>query len=272
MRHAASLWPRFAERTGLALDQSAAEWRGPDLAHMAERLTELGFEVELAGSALRVRGDIRIEAERAMVVLTAGLGNRGIEGRAVSLSRSKVGWRLRTTAGDVQAESVVMAIGASAPPGGLPPSVATTIETIQPISGQIGRAGVSLIDRVVRGRDGYVVPSEGGVLIGATMVQGGRSGIDDTASRHLVEFAESLTGRAVTAPVLWKSGVRGATTDGLPLAGPTGEPGLHLALAPRRNGWLLGPLVGRVVADGIEGQPPDRYSAAFDPMRFTPAQ
>ncbi len=50
-------------------------------------------------------------------------------------------------------------------------------------------------------------------------------------------------------------GVRGATADGLPMAGPRGEPGLHLALAPRRNGWLLGPLVGRVVADGIEGRP-----------------
>jgi len=63
-------------------------------------------------------------------------------------------------------------------------------------------------------------------------------------------------------------GIRGATTDGLPLAGSSGEPGLHLALAPRRNGWLLGPLVARITADGIEGRPPLVDAAALDPLRF----
>ena len=59
-----------------------------------------------------------------------------------------------------------------------------------------------------------------------------------------------------------------ATADGLPLAGPSGEVGLHLALAPRRNGWLMGPLVGRTVADGIEGRLPMADAAALDPLRF----
>ena len=63
-------------------------------------------------------------------------------------------------------------------------------------------------------------------------------------------------------------GVRGGTADGLPLAGPSGEPGLHLALAPLRNGWLLGPLVARIVADGIEGGAPLPDAAALDPLRF----
>ena len=63
-------------------------------------------------------------------------------------------------------------------------------------------------------------------------------------------------------------GVRGATADGLPLAGPAGSAGLHLALAPRRNGWLMGPLVARIVADGIEGRAPIADAAALDPLRF----
>ena len=67
---------------------------------------------------------------------------------------------------------------------------------------------------------------------------------------------------------LTRVGIRGATDDGLPLAGPSGEPGLHLALAPRRNGWLMGPLVARVTADGIEGRPPLADAAALDPLRF----
>jgi glycine oxidase len=67
---------------------------------------------------------------------------------------------------------------------------------------------------------------------------------------------------------LSRVGIRGATADGLPLAGPSGEPGLHLALAPRRNGWLLGPLAAQVVADGIEGRAPVADAAALDPLRF----
>ena len=76
-------------------------------------------------------------------------------------------------------------------------------------------------------------------------------------------------------PVDWRVGVRGATPDGLPMAGQA-APGLWLALAPRRNGWLLAPLVGPVVSDAIEGRSvtggaPGPDAAALDPLRFTPA-
>ena len=64
----------------------------------------------------------------------------------------------------------------------------------------------------------------------------------------------------------WRAGVRGATPDGLPMAGAAGQ-GLHLALGPRRNGWLLGPLVARVVADEVEGRSSKEPTLA--PRRFT---
>jgi glycine oxidase len=44
---------------------------------------------------------------------------------------------------------------------------------------------------------------------------------------------------------------------------------MHLALAPRRNGWLMGALVGTTVADGIEGRLRGLHAAALDPMRFS---
>ena len=67
----------------------------------------------------------------------------------------------------------------------------------------------------------------------------------------------------------WRAGVRGATADGLPMAGAApGEDGLFMALAPRRNGWLLGPLVGAVVADAIEGRAASMEARALDPGRF----
>jgi glycine oxidase len=48
--------------------------------------------------------------------------------------------------------------------------------------------------------------------------------------------------------------------------------GVHLALAPRRNGWLMAPLVARIVADGIEGRPRGTHATALDPLRFSPRE
>jgi len=58
------------------------------------------------------------------------------------------------------------------------------------------------------------------------------------------------------APLLggW-AGLRPATADGFPALGPTPIPGLHLAIGLLRNGILLGPLVGELVARSIEGDP-----------------
>ena len=43
----------------------------------------------------------------------------------------------------------------------------------------------------------------------------------------------SLVGATTTHEPQYRVGVRGASPDGLPMAGASGAPGLHLALAPR---------------------------------------
>ena len=97
----------------------------------------------------------------------------------------------------------------------------------------------------------------------------GRRDLEPDPAEAARQVAAGLLLLAVSGePGLTRVGIRGATDDGLPLAGPSGEPGLHLALAPRRNGWLMGPLVARVVVDGIEGRPPLADAAALDPRRF----
>jgi glycine oxidase len=106
------------------------------------------------------------------------------------------------------------------------------------------------------------------VVIGATMEPGRRDLEPDPveAARQVAAGLALLGVTGEAGPT--RVGIRGATADGLPLAGPSGEAGLHLALAPRRNGWLMGPLVGRIVADGIEGRTPVADAAALDPLRF----
>jgi glycine oxidase len=67
------------------------------------------------------------------------------------------------------------------------------------------------------------------------------------------------------------AGVRGAAPDGLPIAGALPVPGLFAATAPRRNGWLLAPMVAEVVAAAIAGETDALAGNAFRPDRFGPA-
>ncbi len=97
------------------------------------------------------------------------------------------------------------------------------------------------------------MPLGEGTVIGATMEAGGlvaaASGLQDT----LLERACAALGLEEIGPVEWRTGVRGATPDGLPLTGAV-MPGFHLALAPRRNGWLMGPRVAAAAATAV-GRP-----------------
>lgn len=269
LRDAAALWPHFARRAGIVLDETPAEWRGSDAEEAVERLAALGFAVE--AGAVRAPTDVRLEAAASLFALKASLTAPVITEEALFVERTADGWRVETASGSVRASQLVIATGAASALPGLPGEATRIVESVQPVAGQIGRVEGALTDRVVRGREGYVAPVAGGALIGATMVAGSRSvEPDPEASARLAAAAGLLLGTLPPEEIAWRGGVRGATPDGLPLAGPVGD-GLHLALAPRRNGWLLGPLVGRIVADGIEGRPHGVHAAALDPLRFIPA-
>lgn len=270
LRDAAALWPAFAQKHGLTLDLTPAEWRGPDPEGVAEALIARSFAVERRAGAVVAPSDIRIDPSDAMARLFERLAGRMVAATASAVSSDDEGWTVLTDAGTVRAAHVVVATGAGAPIRGLPKPATRAASAIHSIAGQIGLVAVPLTDRVLRGPGGYVVPAGEGALIGATMVEGQSPAIVDLdASARLIAQAEALIGHPIDAPVEWRAAVRGATPDGLPLAGPAGR-GLHLALAPRRNGWLLAPLVARIVADGVEGRPRGAHAAALDPLRFSP--
>jgi len=270
LRAARVLWTGFAQATGVSLKPGPAVWRGEGGDEIAARLSALGFAVERLGEDVLTTDDVQVEPEAAMARLIAGLRMPPLVGAALSVSREDGRWRVVTDAGVLEADKVVLATGAAKALPGLPGTVARLMGAVTPIRGQIGRTDVALADGVVRGQGAYLAPAGSGGLIGATM-EPGRTDLapDPEAGRVLLEAASRVMGRDLTGIAAdWRVGVRGTTPDGLPMAGATGEPGLFLALAPRRNGWLLGPLVGQAVADGIEGRAMADHAGALDPRRF----
>jgi glycine oxidase len=269
LKRARDLWPAFAELHGLTLHREGAEWRGADAAAAVARLHGLGFEARTIKGGLTTPDDWRVEPATALAALARTAGVTLVKGRVARLTGDARRWRVEAEGGRTWfAPTLVLATGAAPAIPGLPEKAAALVDAIEPIRGQLTHVAVEPPRRVVRAPGLYVAPTAGGAVIGATMEPGRR----DLEPDPREAAARTETGLALLGvsgePGLTRVGIRGAVADGLPLAGGAGEPGLHLALAPRRNGWLLGPLVAAVVADGIEGKTPGPDAAALDPLRF----
>ena len=265
-------WDGFAVMAGVTIHAAQTVWAGGEGGAIAEASAAFGFEVSDTSDAERLgfASDVLIEPGPALAAMRAALNQPLIFERAVAVARTQEGWRVTTEAGVIEATIIVLATGASGVLDGLPEDAAALVKEVSPVRGQIGFVQGLATDAVVRGRGLYVAPSGEGAVVGATMEAGRRDLEPDAeAGKALIAGGEGLIGRPIKGPVDWRVGIRGATPDGLPMAGASGDEGLFLALAPRRNGWLLGPLVAQVVADEIEGGGArSPHAAALAPRRF----
>lgn len=268
LRAARDLWPDFAAGTGVDLHRDGAVWRGADAPARAVALRALGFEaVERAGEMF-TPDDWRIDPEPALATLTATAGVHRRKGRASRLAPGSGGWALHLEDGDVlTAAAVVVAVGVARLQG--PAALEKVLDRVAPIRGQLVRAGLKGPDGVVRGPGVYAAPRRDGLVFGASMEPGVRDLTPDpVAGRAMAQAGAGLVGRELSdVDIDCRVGLRGASPDGLPLAGAIAD-GLIVALAPRRNGWLLGPAVAGVAAAGAGRRPPDAWAATFDPFRF----
>ena len=264
LKTARALWPAFAARHGLTLIEDGAGWRGPDAEGIEARLRAHGFRTVRTKNGLRAPDDARIDAVAALEAL--GHGSRRVPSRARSVIRVDGGWVVTTEDGqETTGRRLVLATGAGRALGGLPTRVAGLIRAVTPVRGQLDFVPGAAPDVPTRTRAGYAVPVAGGMLIGASMEAGRRDLTPDPAAarsriRAVCEVLELPAGDAEP-----RVGIRGALPDGLPAAGELD--GVVVALAPRRNGWLLAPLVAGVVADAVQGTPPGPHAAYLDPTR-----
>ncbi len=166
---------------------------------------------------------------------------------------------IATDAGDFAGDNVIVTGGAWSEK--LLKQTGLQIE-MYPVKGECFsvRTREPLLARTIFTENCYLVPKKGGrIIVGATVIPytfnqqvtlEGISGLMEHAKKLVPSIAQAEWEGA------W-AGIRPQTVDGLPYLGEHPEcRGLFVAAGHFRNGILLSPITGRVMADIVEGNPP----------------
>lgn len=154
---------------------------------------------------------------------------------------------------EYEAASIVLAAGARSRQVGLRLGVDLLVF---PVRGQMIALGgmTAPIRHAIWGAGGYLVPRANGLIFAGATIEhvGFRRHTTKAGVRAMRRMASDLVPQlgAATMPFEW-AGLRPFTPDGLPLIGPIGETGVVAATGHYRNGILLGPLTGKLIAAGV---------------------
>ncbi|WPO74324.1 MULTISPECIES: glycine oxidase ThiO [unclassified Streptomyces] len=233
---------------------------------------------------LRVDGDHQVDPRRLAAALLVACERAGVTfhrgwAERLSVVRDRAGGVVLGDGTELHADQVVLAAGSlSGRLAGVPDDV---LPPVRPVKGQVLRLTVPkayapflsrTVRAVVRGGALYLVPRENGELVvGATSEE---LGWDTTVTAggvyELLRDAHELVPGITELPLTeTRAGLRPGSPDNAPLLGPTRLPGLQLATGHYRNGVLLTPLTGDVMAHSLAtGELPDE-ARPFTPRRFT---
>jgi glycine oxidase len=234
---------------------------------------------------LRVDGDHQIDPRRLAKALLRAADLSGVDFHRSEVARVEVvrgrarGAALRdgTT---LTADRTVLAAGSrSGTIGGLPEHV---LPPVRPVKGQVLRLRIPAayapflsrtVRAVVRGGHVYLVPRENGELVvGATSEE---LGWDTTVTAggvyELLRDAHELVPGITELPLVETlAGLRPGSPDNAPMLGEAPRlPGLLLATGHHRNGVLLTPVTGDIMAALLTGGEVPPQARHFSPARFS---
>lgn len=263
----------WQKRTGLIVEQLSvdeARRREPCVSPHARR-------------ALRFPLDVQVENRRLVAALSASLERRGVSlvtgtnVESLLTERGRVKG-VETSRGPISSTVVVMAAGAwvsfiqQAGTGG---GEALAPPRIEPVRGQMlcFEANTRPLRHVIYSPRGYLVPRlDGRLLAGSTTEQAGfdkriTGGGIHTITKHAIEIAPFV--EALPLMDAWAGLRPRAALDDWPVLGRSAETtGLYYATGHYRNGILLAPITGEILADEITSGVRPSLLKAFSPDRF----
>jgi glycine oxidase len=229
-------------------------------------------------AALKFPLDTQVENRRLINALAAAnerLGVRLETGTAVTalkIERDRV-TGIETSRGSIAGECVVIAAGAWSSLLGAGDKTLPDLR-IKPVRGQMlcFEPNLPIARHVIYSPRGYIVPRrDGRLLAGSTTEHAGFVKRVTAAGAHsILSAALEISPRIASLPLTdsW-AGLRPRAADTLPVLGPCAEiGGVYYATGHYRNGILLAPITGELIARAIvEGEFP-RSLEIFSPDRF----
>jgi glycine oxidase len=229
-------------------------------------------------AALKFPLDTQVENRRLINALAAAnerLGVRMETGTAVTalkIERDRV-TGIETSRGSIGAECVVIAAGAWSSLLGAGDKTLPDLR-IKPVRGQMlcFDPNPAIARHVIYSPRGYIVPRrDGRLLAGSTTEHAGFvKNVTAAGVQSILSAALEIAPRIASLPLTdsW-AGLRPRAADTLPVLGPCAEiGGVHYATGHYRNGILLAPITGELIARAIvEGNFP-RSLEIFSPDRF----
>jgi|UniRef100_A0AAU3HUV1 glycine oxidase len=232
---------------------------------------------------LRVDGDHQIDPRRLAAALVTACERAGVVmhrtwAERLTVVRERATGVVAADGTGLGAGQVVLAGGSlSGRLAGVPDDV---VPPVRPVKGQVLRLTVPgryapflhrTVRAVVRGSHVYLVPRENGELVvGATSEE---LGWDTTVTAggvyELLRDAHELVPGITELPLTeTRAGLRPCSPDNAPLLGPSALDGLLLATGHHRNGVLLTPVTGDVMAHVLTTGELPAEARPFTPLRF----
>ncbi|MDQ3668099.1 MAG: glycine oxidase ThiO [Acidobacteriota bacterium] len=233
---------------------------------------------ESVRGALKFPSDIQVENRRLLSALIAANEKLGVRVmtdttvEAIRINRGKVEGA-ETSRGFVPTGTVVVSGGAWSSFIKIRDAAASN-PRIEPVRGQMVCLGSRpvIARHVIYSRRGYLVPRrDGRVLSGSTTDQAGFDKEATASGVHsILSHALEISPLICDLPLLgvW-AGLRPRAQDGLPVLGPCAEiQGLTFATGHYRNGILLAPITGELLASAIVDNVVSSDLNVFGPDRF----
>ncbi len=249
-----------------------------------------GLEPSISPSvegALHFPLDVQVENRRLLTALANSVNKFGVRTisetsvESLQVERDRV-YGLQTTRGFLSCSTVVVAAGCWTSLIGVSKRETEqklkSMPKIEPVRGQMlcFDSRPQLVSHVIYSPRGYLVPRrDGRLLAGSTSESAGfakqvTAGGIGSILGHAMEIAPGLE----RLPMLdsW-AGLRPRAADGLPVLGPCGEiEGLFYATGHYRNGILLAPITGELIAQAVIDKIVSPLLAPFSPNRFDPVR